>query len=340
MSRSLSFWPSDRLDLLAHDDTGRLRLTDAWLLSWLDRPELALAPESCAAERQLHAALTEDPRCTVGPAAVAAIRDPDVRENWQLFLAFRDHLLAHGTIDEAWAALFRTPHPPVAPPFVDALARLLVHDMLRTERDAFVLRAAEMFFRPQRASVQNGRVLVADAETVERLARGEAFGRLGTLLRETGIPLQPVELDVLDEERASDWFSRSERFDFVLDLGFGGRGLDALCRVLERWVVRLFGIEVAVQPLARIRDERWRWHLGLDGEATAILNDLYAGREVSDERLARLVALFRLDFRDPEVVRPEVRGFPVYMGLAMDAGSRVRLKPQNLLVNLPLVRAA
>jgi hypothetical protein len=35
-----------------------------------------------------------------------------------------------------------------------------------------------------------------------------------------------------------------------------------------------------------------------------------------------------------------VRGRPAYLGLAMTATGRLRLKPQNLLVNLPLARAA
>jgi hypothetical protein len=34
-----------------------------------------------------------------------------------------------------------------------------------------------------------------------------------------------------------------------------------------------------------------------------------------------------------------VRGRPVYMAMAQDAQARLRLKPQNLLVNLPLPEA-
>jgi hypothetical protein len=34
---------------------------------------------------------------------------------------------------------------------------------------------------------------------------------------------------------------------------------------------------------------------------------------------------------------PDVRGKPVYLGLAMDAQGRLKLKPQNLVLNLPLV---
>ena len=38
-------------------------------------------------------------------------------------------------------------------------------------------------------------------------------------------------------------------------------------------------------------------------------------------------------------MRVDVRGRPVYMGMARDARARLRLKPQNLLVNLPLAAA-
>jgi hypothetical protein len=37
---------------------------------------------------------------------------------------------------------------------------------------------------------------------------------------------------------------------------------------------------------------------------------------------------------------PEVAGRPVYLGMAMTADGRLRLKPQNLLVNLPITAAA
>ncbi|MBI2586777.1 MAG: hypothetical protein HYW28_13040, partial [Rhodospirillales bacterium] len=62
--------------------------------------------------------------------------------------------------------------------------------------------------------------------------------------------------------------------------------------------------------------------------------------EVSEERMARLLSLFRLDFEDVDTMRADLKGRPVYLGLAMTAEKKVRLKPQNLLVNLPLARRA
>ena len=53
-----------------------------------------------------------------------------------------------------------------------------------------------------------------------------------------------------------------------------------------------------------------------------------------------LLTLFRLEFRDPADMLARVRGRPVYLGLAMTADQRVKLKPQNVLINLPLARAA
>jgi hypothetical protein len=37
-------------------------------------------------------------------------------------------------------------------------------------------------------------------------------------------------------------------------------------------------------------------------------------------------------------MREQIAGRPVYLAMAMDAEQRLRLKPQNLLLNLPLAR--
>ena len=77
-----------------------------------------------------------------------------------------------------------------------------------------------------------------------------------------------------------------------------------------------------------------------DTEASAILNDLYDGNEVDEERQERLLSLFRMEFRDETLMRPDIAGRPVYLGLAMTGNKRLKLKPQNLLVNLPLAPEA
>ncbi|HAL38428.1 MAG TPA: hypothetical protein DCP03_10050, partial [Polaromonas sp.] len=116
-------------------------------------------------------------------------------------------------------------------------------------------------------------------------------------------------------------------------------GLKALASVLQKWVHHFLGIAVTIRPLQKVDDDGWRWHVGLDLEATALLNDLYEGREVEPDRMQRLVSLFRLDFANPLEMRADVAGKPVYLGLMMNAEGVVRLKPQNLLVNLPLCRS-
>ena len=93
-----------------------------------------------------------------------------------------------------------------------------------------------------------------------------------------------------------------------------------------------------MRPEGEIDEDQWVWHVGLDAQATAVLNTLYQGEEVDEAQGRRMLCLFRLDFADPRVVQPQVAGRPVYLAMAMDDKQRLRLKPQNLLLNLPLAR--
>jgi hypothetical protein len=109
--------------------------------------------------------------------------------------------------------------------------------------------------------------------------------------------------------------------------------------VLERWIAHFLGVAVAIRPRREIDDRRWVWHVGLTAEASSLLNDLYNGADVDDDRMARLLCLFELTFANPADMRPTIAGRPVYLALAMDGDARLRLKPQNLLLNLPLARS-
>ena len=52
--------------------------------------------------------------------------------------------------------------------------------------------------------------------------------------------------------------------------------------------------------------------------------------------MGRLLCLFELHFAQPRDMRPAIAGRPVYLAMAMDANGWLKLKPQNLLLNLPL----
>jgi len=101
------FWLSCGHHLLDRDDGGGLLVTDEFLKAYLARPELAPPPDACVAERTLHAALLSNPRRAVASSEIAAIADPDARENWSLMTAFRDHLVGHKTVEAAYLDLVR-----------------------------------------------------------------------------------------------------------------------------------------------------------------------------------------------------------------------------------------
>lgn len=332
---------------------------DAYWRWWLERPELALVDESCEAERALHAALMQAPTRPVTDAALDSLADDDARANHRLFLAFRDSVLAAGSLEAAYAALFKTGAIQVPPLFIDLMVQAIVCGLLDGVDDAWQWRAAELLFRRQRVSVQDGRVLSGDSAVLDLMNETGGLGAMGRLLMQGGAALPVVQMEVLGEDNASRYLqglNTAAPFNFLLDLTHEVRnelphgltltmtrsrsGLKALAQVLERWVQHFLGVAVQIQPESRVEDAAWRWHLGLDAESTALLNDLYQGQAVAPERQQRLISLFRLRFADPEVVQADVRGKPVYLGLAMAADGQLKLKPQNLLLNLPLAPAA
>jgi hypothetical protein len=329
------FWLSSGYHLLKRNAAGRLAVTDDFLRAYIARPEMRPVEESCANEIALHEALLAEPRLPAAADRIAALADPDAQDNYRHLLAFRDHLLAHDSIEEAYLSLFRD-GVRVPPLFVEQLAHVILRSILDVSDDPFRPRAAELLFRSQRLTQRDGALMLADEDTVEMYAETGGLGSLGQLLQQAATPARAIELDVLTEGNAALYWARSDKFDTVLDVSFTRPGLDALCRVLEGWIGHMLGVEARIQPVQRISDTRWVWHVGLDAEASGILNDLYKGAEVAEARLARLVSLFRMEFADPSLMRPAVAGRPVYLGMAVDDKNTLRLKPQNLLFNLPL----
>jgi Family of unknown function (DUF6352) len=332
------FWPSCGYRLLTVGADGRLTVTDDFLRASLLRPELAPVPESCPAELALHEKLMAAPRGAVAESELTALADADIRENYAIWLRFRGRLVAARSIEAAYVALFRD-GVDVPPLLVAQLTQVLLRHILGESADPLHARAAEMLFRPQRIAVRDdGAVMAADETTVELFASTGGFGNLGELLRRNQAPTRTVDLDVLDESNAPTYWERDERHDLAISLNLGRPALAGLCRVLERWIGHFAGAAVAIEPVREIDDERWVWHVGLDAEASALLNDLYNRAEIDEERMGRLLCLFELRFENPADMRPAIAGRPVYLAMAMDAESRLKLKPQNVLVNLPLAR--
>jgi len=330
------FWASCGYRFLEAGRDGRLLLTDDFLRATLLRPELAPLPESCPAELALHEKLIATPRAAVDERERAQIADADARENYAVWLRFRDRIAAAPSIESAYVSLFRE-GVDVPPLFVHQLTQILLRHILGVGADAIEARAAEMLFRPQKIAVtSDGAVMAADAETVELLASTGGFGSLGELLQQNRTPLRTVDLDTLDAGNTETYWERDERHDLAINLNRGHPALDALCRVLEKWIAHMVGVTVTIRPQREIDDKRWVWHVGLDAEASSLLNDLYNRVEVDDARMGRLLCLFELQFAQPGDMRPAIAGRPVYLAMAMDASGWLKLKPQNLLLNLPL----
>ncbi|HEX2828917.1 MAG TPA: DUF6352 family protein [Burkholderiales bacterium] len=331
------FWTSSGYHLLRRNEEGRLVVTDDYLRLYFARPELALVPESCAAERALHERLLDEPRSEVSAAGLAELADEDARENYAVMLRFRDQLLEAPTLEAFYDGLFRR-DVAVPPDFIHHTVQVILRGILDGVDDGLEARAAEIFFREQSIVIPEGAVMFADRQTVHSHASSAGLGDFGRLMRELQQPLTSAELDVLDRSTATEYFSRDERYDLALQMNPGSDASRAFARVLERWIAHFHGIQTQIEPVREIPDEDWLWHVGLDAEATAMLNDLYNGGDVDEDRMKRIVGLYRLEFRDAGAALADLGGAPVFLGLATTPQSTLRMKPQNLLMNLPLAR--
>ncbi len=329
-----AFWRSAGLHLTAPDEQGWLAVTPDYLRAYYLRPEIHPIEESCDAERALFDALMEEPFRDVSEAELETLADADAADNYRAVLRFREHLTRSGTVEGAYLSLFSAGQVNVPPLFLDQMTHLILRHILRDCDDPFRLRAAEIFFRDQNVNIDNGRVMLADQETVEmRAEQGSGPGQLVLAELSRG----PVELDVMSDQNKAQYWERSEKFDFVLDFRFGQPALDAFSRVIEAWVRHFLQVDVRVQPRTAIQNEDWRWHIGLDAQATALLNALYRREMLEPDLQERIIALFDMTIPDKALVIEAARGQPVHLALAMTPDKRVKMKPQNLLFNLPLI---
>ena len=308
-------------------------------MAYLARPELMPPDDACDAERDLHASLLADPLRPVSKADIATLADADARENWTFMTAFRDRLMAAPSLEAVYVALARKGAGDLPPIFLSQLCHLILRNSLEGCDDPYVLRAAELFYRSQKATIHDGALLLADAEIVE--AQHHAQHDLHTAPLTAMLQPQAFgEMDVMDDENAWTYWSRSDAHAMVMNLGGNPKARNALCRVIERWIAHLLGVAVKVEPVASIEDRDWRWFVGLDSEGTRIGNALWNGDTPGADAAERIVALMRMTFEDSRFVDERVGNKPVYLILAMGADKVVRLKPQNLVAGLPLASAA
>ncbi len=325
------FWHSCGHHFLDRDESGGYVVSDDFLKVYLARPEVIPPPDACAAECNLHAALSADPRRAVAASEISQIADQDARENWEILIGFRDHLLRHKTLEAAYVDLMRRGVGRTPPLFINQLVHVILRNALDGVTDPYILRAAEMFFRTQRVTLHDGSLIAADEETIA----GGGQVPASPLISMLGLP-PDAAIEVLNDDNAGSYWERSDRFDMALDVSGGRTGVAALAKAMERWVGHLLGFAVTIEPLTELRDAPLSWYVGLDADATQIGNALWRGDEVDDNAMTRVVGLFRLSFHESRLMLDKVKGEPVYLVLAMTKEHLIRMKPQNLVTGLPV----
>lgn len=336
-----NYWPNCAYKTLKISPDDQLLVTDDFLRSYLQRPELKLVAESCEVEHSLHQRLLENPRAEIAEAEIATMADVDIQENYRIWLRFRARMLSASSLESFYMSLFQGEGVDVPPLFVVHLAQIFVRHILGDEAHPMDARMGEIFFRPQKITViEDNIVMGADDEVVTRHSQAGESGNIMDLLKGKSMAMRSADLDVLHEDNADEYWARNDEFDLAVQLNFGHAPINHFCRVLEKWVQHFLGVSVRLTPMQQITDPKWSWHVGLDAAATEVLNKLYNKELLDGDELAKIICLFRLDFLDETAVAHVQRGKPVYMAIAMNDHKLLKLKPQNVLFNLPLAKTS
>ena len=288
-------------------------ITD-FLWALLASPQLALPAEACDAEINLHKVLQAAPLQKIGDEQLATILDADARDNYAFYARLQTDLVTAGSVEAYYLQLIRSDAITVPPEVMDALVENITLRMMDATTNPTVDKniavqyaAAEWLYKRQAVHLEDGRVM----HDVPRDSVTE-----------------PLDL--------SHGMANELSHGLVFRLSNANSGLKALSQVFEKWVMHMLQVEVTIKHVSKVDDPAWRWHIGLEITSTGLLNDLYLGNDMTEDRLKSLVSLFKLEFKNANAMQADVAGKPVYLGLAMDANGHVKIKPQNLLLNLPV----
>lgn len=327
---SEDFWVASGFQLADRADGGGLVATDDFLKAFLARPELLPPEDACPVERGLHAQLLAEPRLKVSSDEAGAIADADARENFGVFLAFRDRLVAAQTLEQAYLDIFQGDVRGIPPLFLQQLAHIIARNAFAEVEDAYVLRGAECFFRAQRVSFSDGQVLLADQEVI---ADHEHDRHHSPLLSMLGGPAVS-SIEVLNDTNAAGYKARSDAHDMVLNVS-AERGRAALGEAARIWIRHLTGVDLVFTPVEALSDENVGWFLPFDAEATKIGNAVWNGTPLSADQSARILALFRFVLPTAGIL-PEHQGKKGFAILAATTDHNLAIKPQNMIAGLPL----
>src|SRR5258708_6078327 len=285
------FWVASGHHLTHRADHGGLVATPELIMAYLARPELMPPADACEAERNLHASLLADPLHPVATADIAAVADADARENWAFMVNFRDRLIAAPSLEAMYVTLARNGAGDLPPIFLSQLCHLILRNAFEGCDDPYTLRAAELFYRSQQATVRDGALLLADVEVVDALQHAEHDMHSSPLTAMFAPTEAFGEMDVMDDENAWTYCSRSDAHAMVMNIGGNPKARAGLCRVIERWVGHLLGIAVQVETVASIEDRDWRWFVGRGSEGARSGSPVWHGEPLAGNAAERIVAL-------------------------------------------------
>src|SRR5260370_8755600 len=177
-------------------------------MSILARHKFMTTADAYEAERNLHANLLSDPLRLLSGADIAALADADARENWTFMMDFGDRLIAAPSLEAVYVTLARKGAGDLPPIFLSQLCHLILRNALEGCDDPYTLRAAELFYRSQLATVHEGALLLADAEVIEA-EQGAQNDMHSSPLTSRLKPKASGEMCVLDDHNACPYCSRS-----------------------------------------------------------------------------------------------------------------------------------